>query len=167
MEEVWRPMYEFEENYEASNFGKIRNSKTQECLKYHLTKKGYLQVNLCKNGVKSVKLVHRLIYPSFYPYQNKQIDHKDQNKTNNHIDNLRWVSQTENQHNTQKRQFCSSKYKGVSWNKNRNKWVAYVNMDRRIHLGYFNVEEEAGRAYDAYIIKHLADFGVLNFSQNN
>jgi hypothetical protein len=91
------------------------------------------------------------------------IDHIDQNKHNNCASNLRWATKSDNAMNVPK-QGGVSKYKGVTWDESRNKWRARIKvMYKSVHLGRFDTEEEAGRAYDAYIIQHLADFGILNF----
>jgi hypothetical protein len=66
--------------------------------------------------------------------------------------------------NVPKKDGSSSKYKGVHWDKSRNKWTTRIKvMYKSVYIGRFDTEEEAAKAYDAYIIQHLADFGILNF----
>lgn len=59
---------------------------------------GYIYVNLSKNGVKTSKLVHRIVAETFIPNPDDlpQVDHIDENKTNNGVDNLRWCTQQKN-----------------------------------------------------------------------
>ena len=58
----------------------------------------------------------------------------------------------------------SSNYKGVSFHKASNKWSAQIkHNDQRIHLGLYDDEAEAGRAYDRKAIELFREFAVLNF----
>jgi len=67
------------------------------------------------------------------------IDHKDGNPSNNHITNLRVVTNAQNQQNTNR--------KGYTYNKKEQKWKAYIKVNgKRTYLGYFNTEEEAKQA---------------------
>lgn len=77
------------------------------------------------------------------------IDHIDQNKTNNHINNLRVVTQSQNKFNTT--------YKGYSWFKRSKKWKARIKLNgKEKHLGYFEKEEDARKAYlEAKKIYHI------------
>jgi hypothetical protein len=78
-----------------------------------------------------------------------QVDHIDGNKLNNNINNLRWVSASENQHNRKTA-------KGYYRNKQHNKWQAQININKKIHfLGFYDTAEEARQAYlDAKKIHH-------------
>ena len=92
------------------------------------------------------------------------MDHKDRNSLNNHISNLRWCTKEENQHNRSKNKNGTSMYKGVSFHKPLNKWRAYIKHNvQRIHLGYFNDEADAGRAYDRKANELFREFANLNF----
>ncbi|MEB6263623.1 AP2 domain-containing protein [Mammaliicoccus sciuri] len=56
-----------------------------------------------------------------------------------------------------------SKYKGVSWNKNQNKWFAFIKLNgKNKHLGYFVNEDKAGEAYNQAIMTFLEGNGYLN-----
>ena len=96
MKEIWRQS--IVENYEISNLGRIRNLKTNHIITPEKEEKGYCRLSIRVNGVKKHYAVHRLVAIAFIPNpENKpQIDHIDNNKENNRVDNLRWVSNKEN-----------------------------------------------------------------------
>ena len=92
MIELWR-VVEANDNYEVSYSGKIRNKNTGKVLKPYPVKQGYLQVDL---GIKH--LAHRIVAHAFKPnpYNLPQVNHKDENNTNNLADNLEWCSRQYN-----------------------------------------------------------------------
>lgn len=110
MNEIWKDIKGYEGYYQVSNFGKVRSLnrsiyrkngrkqsfKDQE-LKFH-DKHGYLGINLRKDGKIKSCTVHRLVAEAFIPnpYNLPQINHKDENKYNNRIDNLEWCSSSYN-----------------------------------------------------------------------
>ena len=110
--------------------------------------KGYVLVQLTNKERERKKfLLHRIIYKANKPSwdildnsMNNFIDHKDGDRQNNHIDNLRVVTNQENCFNT--------KAKGYSFNKNANKWKAQIRLDGRVfYLGSFDTEAEARQVY--------------------
>lgn len=62
----------------------------------------YMKVCLCKNGKTETKYIHRLVAETYLenPDNLPQVDHKDRDKANNHVSNLRWVSRKTNLRNT-------------------------------------------------------------------
>lgn len=80
------------ENYEVSNLGRIR--RNGKILKPSKTTTGYLRVNLYKNGIMKSAYIHRLVAQTFLPNPQNlpMINHKDEDKTNNSIDNLEWCT---------------------------------------------------------------------------
>lgn len=96
--------------------------------------------------------------------QNMQCDHIDGNTLNNQIDNLRICTNAENQHNSQKRKTNKSGYKGVSWIRREEKWVAQIETNGRGKtLGYFDNPMDAAREYDRVAKKLFGEFARLNF----
>lgn len=97
---MWK-VIDFASNYEISNKGEVRNRTTGKILKGRESKSGYLQVSVKMNdtGKFTNKYIHRLVAKFFIenPEQKKEVNHIDGNKLNNNVDNLEWVTSSENQ----------------------------------------------------------------------
>lgn len=103
MVEEWRDIDEFEGKYQVSSLGRVKslnymNMKKERCLNPAKNTRGYFQVNLCKNGKIYKHYVHRLVADAFIPNTENlsQVNHKDENKENNNVVNLEWISQKDN-----------------------------------------------------------------------
>jgi len=85
-------------NYEITLDGRVWSNYSNKYLKYEITDKGYLKVRLNKGGKSKHFKVHRLVAKHFLqnPHNKPQVNHKDHNKTNNHISNLEWHTDLEN-----------------------------------------------------------------------
>jgi hypothetical protein len=154
-------------NYQVSNIGRVRNVKFKECrmLKQCVNNRGYLYVCLCQANERKTHLVHRLVAHEFIenPDEKESVDHIDHNIENNCINNLRWVSTSENGMNRKKQSSTSSKYKGVTWNKNMQAWRAYMSIDKKQRvLGRFDNEKDAARAYNDAATHHYGEHALLN-----
>ena len=150
-EEEFLPIDGFD-NYLVSNFGNVKNSKTNKILKPGTHTQGYKQINLCKKGKVKMFKVHRLVGKAFLenPDEKPMIDHIDENKSNNNVKNIRWATSSDNGCNQGKRMNNTSGYKGVSFNKPSNKYLARININGKLkHLGLFETAEEASVAYEA------------------
>lgn len=128
MKEIWKTIPGYEGYYEASTRGRVRSldrivnnlnktdNRKQKIIKPHLAGRGYLELLLSKDGAKQHKLVHRLIAETFLPNPNMlpQVNHKDENKTNNCIENLEWCTAKYNMnYGTIKEQLGKNKRKPV------------------------------------------------------
>jgi tRNA U34 2-thiouridine synthase MnmA/TrmU len=91
-------------------------------------------------------------------------DHINRNGLDNRKENLRLATKTQNLMNSKKRKNTSSKYKGVSLYKRYNKWESKISVNKKlIHIGLFNYEVDAARAYDMMAKIHFGEFANLNF----
>lgn len=91
------------------------------------------------------------------------LDHIDGNGLNNHPDNLREATHTENMQNRRKHRNNTSGYKGVSWIRRYGKWQATISVNgKNINLGRFDCKVEAARAYNQAAIQHYGDRAELN-----
>lgn len=83
-------------NYSVSDLGNIRNDKTGRILKFYIKPSGYKQVQLGRKTVP--QYVHRLVASAFIPntLNKPQVNHKNGNKGDNRVENLEWVTASEN-----------------------------------------------------------------------
>ena len=110
--EIWKDIEGYEGLYQISNMGRVKsccrtiirsNNITQTfCSKIRaitLTGNGYASIMLSKNGKNQIFLVHRLVARAFIPNPDNlpEINHKDENKLNNCVDNLEWCAHYYNQ----------------------------------------------------------------------
>lgn len=93
----------------------------------------------------------------------KVTDHINGDSLDNRRANLRSVTHTQNMQNRAKRKDAASKYKGISWDKRRQKWAAVLQADKKTYfLGRFEREEDAARAYASAAAHHFGEFNRAN-----
>lgn len=98
MPEDWTDVKDYEDKYQVSSLGRVRNKSTHRILKHGLNKNGYHRVNLYnESGMKS-KFVHRLVAQAFIlnTEHKSEINHIDEDKANNNVNNLAWSTRKEN-----------------------------------------------------------------------
>lgn len=103
--EIWKEIKGFGGNYSVSSEGRVRsngllkgkNSKVR-ILKTEMSKKGYLRVGLTKDGKQKKYLVHRLVAIAFLDNPNNlpDVNHRNEIKTDNRVENLEWMSRRDN-----------------------------------------------------------------------
>ena len=99
--EIWRDIEGFEGLYQVSNLGRTKRlykNDKEKILKPFFNRYGYLYINLYKEGKRETCRVHRLVAKAFIPNpENKpEVNHKDEDKTNNKVENLEWMTRREN-----------------------------------------------------------------------
>lgn len=89
----WRPVVGYEGLYEVSNYGDVYNIKRNHMMKPN-DRDGYKIVRLSKNGARYETGAHRLVAQAFIPNPNNYpvVNHKDENPSNNNVDNLEWCT---------------------------------------------------------------------------
>lgn len=96
MKEEWRDIEGYEGLYMVSNFGRVVSFQgcNPRIMKLGMTRKGYQHVGLQKDGQHKTCVIHRLVAKAFIPnpYNLPQVNHKDEVKTNNSVDNLEWCT---------------------------------------------------------------------------
>jgi hypothetical protein len=154
MIEEFKEIKEFP-NYEVSNLGTIRNKLKGNTIKGRVTKLGYrdLRFSVRDESGKVISqkaiFIHRLVAEAFIenPDNKPFVDHIDNDKLNNNFNNLRWCTCQENNRNKSIQKNNTNKIKGVYFNKNANKYRAYIMIDGiNINLGYFKNIEDAKQA---------------------
>lgn len=118
--------------------------------------RGYWIIMIDSKSYKAHRLAW-LITEGEWP--DEQIDHRNEVKSDNRIDNLRLSTNGSNRHNIGKNANNTSGYKGVSWCDYNRKWRACMRVNaKRSHLGYFDSAEQAAQAYREAAIKYHGDF---------
>jgi len=151
------------ENYSINEEGNIKNNTTEYILKKQIDRYGYYYVSI--KSKKKFK-IHRLLAKYFKPnefQEHLQVDHIDRNPLNNSLDNLRMVTSQQNSCNRSKKQNCSSKYKGVSFDKRTKNWRVYINFNgKSFYLGRYNSELDAAISYNQFLDEHNLIFYPKN-----
>ena len=135
------------ENYKFNkNLNQVINIKSGKYLKNYIDSNGYYNICLSKNGTDKQFKLHRLVYQAHNPLINIEgfeIDHKDHNKLNNNIDNLRIATSSENNCNRKiNKKNKSTGIKNISKNKN-NTFTVQIRKDEKKYSKTFKSLEEA------------------------
>lgn len=149
--EEWRDIPGHEGLYQVSDLGRINSigHRVKRVLNPHQSSR-YASIVLCSNGNKKATYVHVVVAMAFLGHipngWDIVVDHIDGDKRNNRASNLQLISNRENINKSPKN--VSSKYDGVSFNKNANKFHATIRVGPKHHnLGCFSSEADAGAIY--------------------
>lgn len=150
--EEWRPVKDFA-NYQVSNFGNIKNIITNKILR-NCDKDGYYNISLVNNTDLNNKIrkgfkVHRLVAQQFIenPENKSDVNHKDKNKHNNHIDNLEWNTRKENN---------IHRCLGAKITTNKNKPIFRIDKETKVIIEKYNSIEIAAKwAYNNKLTKNI------------
>ena len=159
--EIWKDVPGYVGLYQISNYGRVKsvfrneicgnmNRKRNEKILKPSLRKRYYFVSLSKNGIKYNAVIHRLVAAAFIPNPDNKpcIDHIDGDRTNNHADNLRWVTAKENSNNYN----APNTYKGKKINKGGKavlqydlegnfikEWVTTMEIQRQLNYHRSNI----------------------------
>lgn len=160
MEEIWKDIKNYEGLYQVSNLGRVRsldhirkNGKKSgneylskgKVLKSAIQNVGYMFVVLSKNGKTKGYRVHRLVAEAFIsnPNNYKCVNHKDENKQNNCVDNLEWCNHTyNNNYGTKKERLKQSQQKRCGKKVNQydldgnfiRQWNCFMDIERHMNI---------------------------------
>jgi hypothetical protein len=169
-EEEWKDVIGYEGIYRISNQGRVVSLKfgKTRIMRTFDEGKGYNNVHLHQNKRGRNHRVSRLVAQHFLPDWDKslQVDHINGVKTEDHVDNLRMVTNSQNLRSFQKKKKgTASKFRGVCFHKRDRRWQVYFRdlNGKQVHLGLFDDEESAARAWDAAAIENGYNPEALNF----
>jgi hypothetical protein len=170
LKEVWKDVPDYEDLYQVSNLGNIKSLsklvkmpnngfrvQNEKLLVLSKDTKGYYSIKLCLKGKAKSFSVHKLVAMAFLNHkpdgtQKIVVDHINNIRTDNRVENLQLISQREN---TSKTKRGNSIYTGVFYSeKNENYKSSIRYKGKRINLGTFKTELEAYNAY-RYKLKQI------------
>ena len=170
--EIWKDIPGWEGYYQVSNMGRVKSLSrithrlgtpvrlNDRILAIRINGRGYVTVILYKDGMKKSARTHSLVCLAFLGYNrvgnNFDINHIDGNPLNNKLSNLEIVTHRDNCSICfrKNKENITSKYVGVSWSKEKRKWVAQIGINgKQTPLGRYDTEEDASIAYqDALLL---------------
>lgn len=162
--EIWKDIPDYEGLYQVSNLGNVK-SLSRIILRHgkypFLSKELILKAGIYKTGYRYVILqnkrnmksftIHCLVAKAFLNHKPDGtrkivIDHINNIKWDNRLENLQLI--THRQNTSKDKKNTSSKYTGVSFDKEKNKWKSCININKKLkHLGYFKNEYDAHLEY--------------------
>jgi len=130
--------------------------------KWHYMNVGYAKTSIGGRKNKQDIYLHRFI-AGLQHGDGKVIDHINGDKLDNRKENLRVCKQSENCANRGLNKNNTSGFKGVCFDKRKNKWMAKIQVNRKyIFCGYAETPEQAALKYNIFATKHFGEFAVLN-----
>lgn len=153
MEEVWKDVPNYENYYQASNLGRIFSVKSNKILSTKVSE-GYSRITLYKNKIKKGFLTHRLIMITFVGESDLQVDHINGIKTDNRLENLRYVDSRTNMKFMFERIKSATNCIGIRKDKNEGYNSRIWIEGKRYHIGRYPSKDEALEAYNNALFKY-------------
>jgi len=165
IQEIWKDIPNYEGYYQVSNYGNVKSLdrlipnrhgsltfRKGIILKQSKTSHGYMVVSLCFANKQDSFRVNQLVALGFLNHKkydnNFVVDHINNNKLDNRLENLQLLSHRDNVIKSLNKQDAKSKYIGVTKRMNRNCWRARITFNKKsIHIGDYNSENDAYLAY--------------------
>tara|TARA_R110000782_G_C14493398_1_gene377630 strand:- start:38 stop:499 length:462 start_codon:yes stop_codon:yes gene_type:complete len=143
-------------NYLIYPDGRVQNKKTKRYLKQSGDGGGYLQLRIGKDKIKHTFKIHRLVALYYIPNpDNKRcVDHINRNRSDNRIENLRWVTDEENSQNRGATIANKLGIKNICYDKSGDRYYYQKKMKGVKHSKYFKILEEAveyKKEYENYL----------------
>jgi hypothetical protein len=162
VEEIWKDIPGYEGMYQVSNLGNVKSLSRklikgkniffskEIILKLTISIWGYLRISLSKELITKKFTVHQLVAMAFLNHKpcghKLVVDHINDDKLDNRLENLQIITNRENCFKTQGK--GTSNYKGVSWDKRAKRWQARIYFNgKNKNLGTFKTELEASNIY--------------------
>ena len=155
--EVWEDIAGYKGQYQVSDKGNVRSvdridsrgrKREGALLKLIYDKDGYVVVNLYKNGIRARKKVHRLVTEAFIPNPNglPQVNHRDEVKDNNNVENLEWCTSKYNNNHGTRLERVRKKVRGV--NIKTGEVLTFRSTVEARRGGYVSVDKACRGVYD-------------------
>ena len=166
--EIWKPIVGYE-RYQISNLGRIKypTSKTKYLISFGCLSKKYGTISLTKDKISKHFFIHRLVASAFITNDNCKpyVNHIDSNTKNNNVNNLEWVTPSENTLHSYKNGLMKTKYKSIyqldSQNKIIKEWNSITEASKMLNLKRYNIghvlcgkSKTAGSFYWCYKSKY-------------
>ena len=121
-----------------------------------LSEKGRVSIGLYGRNYRAHAIIWAMMTGD---WPHNQIDHKDEDPSNNKWNNLREATKSQNMSNISRIRSNTSGYKGVSFHKQRQKWRAHIHINgKSFHLGLFLSAEQAHEAYKSAALSHFGEY---------
>lgn len=139
-------------NYKIYPDGKVWSQRNNKFLAPAINEKGYYVYNLCNEGQRKIFKIHKLVAIHYIPNPDNlnEVDHIDRDKANNNVENLRWVTRRENNHN----KFNNNEHINIQLRIHGTYRVQIKHQKKFIYDKSFKILEEAIIARDAFYAKN-------------
>lgn len=154
MNEIWKDIEGYEGLYQVSNLGNIKSLRSNKLMSVNDSGIGYMKTHLSKNGKQTYPYVHRLVAIAFLPNPNNlpEVNHKDENKSNNNVTNLEWCDKYYNANygTLMKRSLETKK-------RNNSKGQEYACLQYDLKGNLIAEYKSESEAYRQTGVRHIAD----------